>query len=116
MLQSLAQVAQEADKIQSLEQYPFRAFADALDSIGIALAENSGLNPIENLTQLKSRQILEKNHWLGVDAAGKGSNDMKAQNVIETLNSKKQQISLATQLVKMILKIDDVRTPGFFDQ
>lgn len=35
---------------------------------------------------------------------------MKAQNVIETLNSKKQQLSLATQLVKMILKIDDIRS------
>lgn len=36
--------------------------------------------------------------------------DMKEQNIIETLNSKKQQISLATQLVKMILKIDDIRS------
>lgn len=36
--------------------------------------------------------------------------DMKVQNIIETLNSKKQQISLATQLVKMILKIDDIRS------
>ncbi len=35
---------------------------------------------------------------------------MKSQNVIETLTSKKQQISLATQLVKMILKIDDIRS------
>ena len=34
---------------------------------------------------------------------------MKQQKVIETLSSKKQQLSLATQLVKMILKIDDVR-------
>ena len=37
---------------------------------------------------------------------------MKTQHVIETLIGKKQQISLATQLVKMILKIDDIRTPG----
>lgn len=37
---------------------------------------------------------------------------MKEQNVIETLIGKKQQINLATQLVKMILKIDDVRAPG----
>lgn len=109
-------VAQEADKISTLEQYAFRAFADALDAIPIALAENSGLAPINTLTDLKARQIAEKNHWLGVDASGKGSNDMKIQNVIETLNSKKQQISLATQLVKMILKIDDIRTPGYFDQ
>ena len=32
--------------------------------------------------------------------------------MIETLHSKKQQIMLATQLVKMILKIDDVRSPA----
>jgi len=33
---------------------------------------------------------------------------MKEQAVIESLASKKQQILLATQVVKMILKIDDV--------
>lgn len=37
--------------------------------------------------------------------------DMKSQHVFETLLGKKQQISLATQVVRMILKIDDVRTP-----
>lgn len=37
---------------------------------------------------------------------------MKQQHVIETLIGKKQQISLATQVVKMILKIDDIRRPG----
>lgn len=41
--------------------------------------------------------------------------DMKAQHVIETLTSKKQQISLATQLVRMILKIDDIRTTEGYD-
>lgn len=35
--------------------------------------------------------------------------DMKAQHVIETLHGKRQQITLATQLVRMILKIDDIR-------
>jgi len=35
--------------------------------------------------------------------------DMKVQHVIETLHGKRQQITLATQLVRMILKIDDVR-------
>ena len=37
---------------------------------------------------------------------------MKSQHVIETLVSKKQQIMLATQVVKMILKIDDIRAPN----
>jgi len=36
---------------------------------------------------------------------------MKDQHVVETLLSKKQQIMLATQVVRMILKIDDVRAP-----
>ncbi len=36
---------------------------------------------------------------------------MKLQGIFEGLNSKKQQIQLATQVVKMILKIDDVITP-----
>jgi T-complex protein 1 subunit epsilon len=37
---------------------------------------------------------------------------MKVQHVIETLIGKKQQLNLATQLVKMILKIDDIRLPS----
>jgi T-complex protein 1 subunit epsilon len=37
---------------------------------------------------------------------------MKEQNVFETLIGKQQQILLATQVVKMILKIDDVITPS----
>lgn len=104
-------VGAQADKISTLEQYPFRAFADALESVPLALAENSGLPPIETLTEVKARQAHESNPCLGIDCLGKGTNDMKEQHVIETLTSKKQQISLATQLVKMILKIDDIRTP-----
>uniref|UniRef100_A0A1E1X8S3 T-complex protein 1 subunit epsilon n=1 Tax=Amblyomma aureolatum TaxID=187763 RepID=A0A1E1X8S3_9ACAR len=104
-------VGAQADKISTLEQYPFRAFADALESVPLALAENSGLPPIETLTEVKARQAQESNPCLGIDCLGKGTNDMKEQHVIEPLTSKKQQISLATQLVKMILKIDDIRTP-----
>eukprot|EP00118_Oscarella_pearsei_P024915 m.307112 g.307112 ORF g.307112 m.307112 type:complete len:540 (+) comp41911_c0_seq1:71-1690(+) len=103
-------VREQADKISTLEQYAMRAFADALDAIPVALAENSGLRPIETLSYVKARQLKEKNSRLGVDCLQKGTNDMKEQQVIEPLISKKQQLSLATQLVKMILKIDDIRT------
>merc|ERR1711922_13909 len=105
-------VAKEADKISTLEQYAMRSFADALDNIPMALAENSGLNPIVALSDVKSLQVKENNPRLGIDCLKRGTNDMKAQNVIETLLAKKQQISLATQLVRMILKIDDIRLPG----
>lgn len=39
---------------------------------------------------------------------------MREQNVFETLIGKQQQIFLATQVVKMILKIDDVISPSEF--
>lgn len=51
-----------------------RAFADALDSIPMALAENSGLSPIETLASIKSRQVKEENSRLGVDCMQTGSN------------------------------------------
>ncbi|XP_046974754.1 T-complex protein 1 subunit epsilon [Vanessa cardui] len=105
-------VARAADKLSSLDQYSYRAFADALEAVPLALAENSGLSPIDTLSEVKARQAAENNSNLGVDCMGHGSNDMKAMNVIESLHSKKQQIALATQLVKMILKIDDVRSPA----
>jgi T-complex protein 1 subunit epsilon len=101
-----------ADKVKGVEQYAMRAFAEALDAIPLALAENSGLAPIESLTQVKAQQVQEKNHRLGIDCKDEGTNDMKKQNVFETLIGKKQQMMLATQVVKMILKIDDVITPA----
>ena len=71
-------------------------------------------SPISPLSLFRSHlnQVKENNPRLGIDCLKKGTNDMKAQNVIETLLAKKQQISLATQLVRMILKIDDIRLPG----
>lgn len=53
-----------------------RAFASALDSVPLALAENSGLPPIETLAEVKSRQVNEGNSRLGIDCQGKGDNGM----------------------------------------
>lgn len=41
-----------------------------------------------------------------------GTCDMKEQGIFETLIGKQQQLLLATQVVKMILKIDDVIMMG----
>lgn len=102
-------VAREADKVSTTEQYAMRAFADALEAIPLALAENSGLAPINTLADVKSRQLKENNPYLGIDCLTVGTNDMKEQHVLETLSSKRAQILLAVQVCKMILKIDDIR-------
>jgi T-complex protein 1 subunit epsilon len=109
-------VAQRADQTRGLEQYAMRAFADALEAIPMALAENSGLPPIETLAQLRSRHLAEKNPRLGVDCLQRGTNDMREQNVWDPLIGKVQQLRLATQVVKMILKIDELIKVGGSDR
>ena len=108
-------VAEEADKTPGVEQYAIRAFATALDATPAALAENSGLSPIETLTDLKARHVKERNSRLGVDCLSKGTNDMRELFVIDPLIGKRQQLLLATQLCRMVLKIDDSIIAGASD-
>ena len=103
-----------ADNVPGVEQYAMRAFADALEAVPLALAENSGLPPIETVAAVKAAQVLQKNPRLGVDCKGEGTNDMREQGVFETLIGKQQQMLLATQVVKMVLKIDDVIQPSAY--
>ena len=97
-----------------------RAFASALDTVPMALAENSGLSPIETLASVKSRQVKEKNTRLGIDCLQLGNNgisparvqnliyvDMKDNFVLDPLIGKRQQFLLATQLCRMVLKVND---------
>ena len=91
-------VQAESETVVGVEQFAMRAFADALDTVPLALAENAGLSPIQSLTEVKSRQFKEKNPHLGIDCNSVGTNDMRGQNVFETLIGKKQQLFLATQV------------------
>merc|ERR1711957_861084 len=58
-----------------------------------------------------SIEVTEGNDFLGVDAMHKGTTNMHQQGIFESMMSKKSQLELATQVVKMILKIDDVIAP-----
>lgn len=78
----------------------------------MSLAENSGYNPIEELTKVKAAQVSNKSPHLGIDCLGNNNNDMKEMFVIETFIGKKQQLLLATQLTRMILKINNVIVSG----
>ncbi|KAK9046657.1 hypothetical protein V6N11_052540 [Hibiscus sabdariffa] len=89
-----------SDKYPGVEQYAIRAFTDALDAIPMALAENSGLQPIETLSAVKSQQIKENDTHFGIDCNDVGTNDMRAQNVFETLIGKQQQIYLQHKLLR----------------
>lgn len=40
----------------------------------MALSENSGMNPIQTMTEVRARQVKESNPALGIDCLHKGSN------------------------------------------
>eukprot|EP00934_Nitzschia_sp_Nitz4_P007450 Nitzschia sp. Nitz4//scaffold189_size62959//46055//47829//NITZ4_006316-RA/size62959-snap-gene-0.11-mRNA-1//-1//CDS//3329539920//7440//frame0 len=118
-------VKKYADTVVGVDQYAIRAFADALDDIPLALAENAGLSPIEEVAAIKSRQVKEDCPTIGLGllsvdkvtlkSVGEKtyhSTNMKEVGVFETLIGKQQQLQLAAQVVKMILKIDDVISQG----
>lgn len=44
-----------------------RAFAEALEGVPTCLADNCGLNPIVAVSEAKSRQLNEKNPYIGID-------------------------------------------------
>lgn len=65
-------VAAQADQEPGLEQYALRAFADALENIPMALAENSGLSPIDVASRVKIQQSQTGNPRLGVNCVQGG--------------------------------------------
>ncbi|MBU0536792.1 MAG: TCP-1/cpn60 chaperonin family protein [Nanoarchaeota archaeon] len=96
-----------SDSLSGREQLAVKAFADAIEIIPRTLAENSGLDPIDIMTELKAMHDKGKK-WAGVDVfTGKVIDSWKA-GVIEPLKIKTQAISSAAEVAMMILRIDDV--------
>ena len=96
-----------AKTLAGREQLAVTIFAEALESIAIALSENAGLDPVDILLQLRARH--EKGQtWAGINVLEGKVEDMTKLNIYEPLAVKKQIIKSATEAATMILKIDDV--------
>ncbi len=82
-------------------------FANALEIVPITLAENAGLDPIDIITELRSRH--DKGElWSGVDVMTGKVDDMSKLGIYEPLVVKLQVIKSTSEAANMILKIDDV--------
>ena len=96
-----------AKTLEGREQLAAEKFAEALESIPITLAENAGMDPIDTLATLRSRQI-KGEKWTGIDVLKGRVSNMKSSDIIEPLAVKLQVISAAAEAACMILRIDDV--------
>jgi len=96
-----------AETLPGREQIAVRIFAEALEAITITLTENAGLNPIDILSELRSRH--EKGEkWAGIEVMSGKVQDMSKMGVFEPLAVKKQIIKSSTEAASLILKIDDI--------
>ncbi|MBI3841882.1 MAG: TCP-1/cpn60 chaperonin family protein [Thaumarchaeota archaeon] len=98
---------QWAQSLSGREQLAVEKFAEALESIPVALARNSGMNTIDSITQLRAKQSAGE-RWAGIDATNGVVGDMQKTEVIEPLKVKEQVIKSATETANLILRIDNV--------
>ncbi|MFZ0893174.1 MAG: thermosome subunit beta [Candidatus Nitrosopolaris sp.] len=96
-----------SSNLEGRAQLAVQKFADALDSIPLALAENAGMDPIDTMAELRAKQN-KGAKWTGVDVRNTKVADMFKQNVLEPLLVKEQIIKSATEAASMLLRIDDV--------
>jgi len=96
-----------AKTLEGREQLAAEKFADALETIPLTLSENAGMDPIDTLTTLRSRQV-KGEKWTGIDVMKAKISNMKSSEIIEPLAVKLQIVSAASEVACMILRIDDV--------
>ena len=96
-----------AEQLKGKEQLAVEAYAEALEIIPRTLAENSGLDAIEILAELKAEHEKgNKDH--GVEVFEGKVEDMFKAGVVEPLRVKTQALKSATEVANMILRIDDI--------
>jgi len=95
------------------EQLAVEEFANALESIPQALAENAGLDSINVLTELKNKHKKSNNY--GLNLFTNKIEDVVKAGIIEPLKIKSQAISSATEVSTMVLRIDDILAAKEFE-
>lgn len=95
--------------LHGMESYCVRAFAEALEVIPYTLAENAGLNPIAIVTELRNRHAQGEIN-AGINVRKGQITNILEENVVQPLLVSTSAITLATECVRMILKIDDIIT------
>jgi len=105
------QVLKWAEKLSGREQLAAQKFAEALETIPVALAENAGMDPIDAQVEFRAKHA-EGGKWFGIDAHEGKIKDMYLKQVFEPLAVKEQIIRSASEVASMILRIDDVIAAG----
>ena len=99
-----------AEATPGREQLAIEAFADALEVIPRALAENAGLDPIDALLDVTAAQAEADDGGarIGLHLDKREPTDLGEAGVLEPLSVIKPTVSGATEAACAVLRIDDV--------
>mmetsp|Transcript_12516 Transcript_12516/g.26982 ORF Transcript_12516/g.26982 Transcript_12516/m.26982 type:complete len:528 (+) Transcript_12516:109-1692(+) len=101
------QLSNWAKTLTGMDSYCVRAFAEALEVVPYTLAENAGLNPIQIVTELRNLHA-KGEKYAGINVKKGSITNMLEENVVQPMLVTSSAITLATECVRMILKIDDI--------
>merc|ERR1719153_154256 len=96
-----------ANTLSGADAYCFRQFAEAMEVIPYTLAENAGLNPIATVTELRNKHA-QGEKTAGINVRKGAITNILEENVVQPLLVSPSAISLASETVRSILKIDDI--------
>ncbi len=109
-------VRKKANSITGREQIVLQKFASALEEIPLTIARNAGMNTIDTLAQLRSKQKQHKSstskskivRWIGIDAIGRKVAEIYSRSIIEPSMVKEQIIKTAVEVTTLLIRVDDV--------
>ena len=109
------------EELGGMTGYCIRSYARALEVVPYTLSENAGLQPINMVTELRRRhaasqeeerasggKVRGKDRYAGINVRAGAITDMYEERVLQPLLVTTSAINLATECVRMILKIDDI--------
>jgi len=89
------------------DSYCVRHYGESLELIPYTLAENAGLDPISFVTELRNKHI-QGHKFDGLNIKRNKIINMLDDNIVQPTLVSLSALTLATECVRMILKIDDV--------
>merc|ERR1719424_920767 len=101
------QLSKWAHSLEGMQQYCVRAFAEAMEVVPYTLAENAGLDAIQVVTELRNRHSNGESQC-GINVRKGRVTNILEESVVVPLLVHTSAISLATECVRLILKIDDI--------
>lgn len=100
-------LSKEARSMEGVQAFIWQEFASALEVIPTTLAENAGLNSIKVVTELRSKH---ENGELndGISVRRSGTTNTYEEHILQPVLVSTSAITLASECVKSILRIDDI--------